>query len=82
MQRLQVHAFIGDVILGRYFALGNTCPVHLFLVYNILVLFIQISHFGKHILPEYCCLHIWHPGLEQRMMHNGHLIVQHFKDPL
>jgi len=28
-QRLQVGAFIGDVILGRYFALGNTCPVHL-----------------------------------------------------
>ena len=28
-QRLQVGAFIGDAILGRYFALGNTCPVHL-----------------------------------------------------
>jgi len=24
-QRLQVSAFIGDVLLGRYFALGNTC---------------------------------------------------------
>jgi len=28
-QRLQVGAFIGDVILGPSFALGNTCPVHL-----------------------------------------------------
>jgi len=28
-ERLQVGAFIGDAILGRYFALGNTCPVHL-----------------------------------------------------
>jgi len=37
-QHLQVGAFIGDVILGRYFALGNTCPVHLFLVSYIFTL--------------------------------------------
>jgi len=41
-------AFIGDVILGRYFALGNTCPVHLFLVLKI-----KVAPFMAHSIALY-----------------------------
>jgi len=37
--------------LGRYFALGNTCPVHLFLVYFVITyLLTLIYHCTEHVL--------------------------------